>query len=330
MENRIAIEPLLALVNGTVDISSTAPDYVQFPLRGTAWELIHCSVGRMSRQARKLIGAHLQVLEAEIYNEVILPFTIPQPTCFLYIQLRGMVSFHDQQNQYISGSDCPCVSLCYYPAGDYLIRYAAGFHSFFIVSFEEEWPFSLEETYPAFGKLIKAWLGKADHSCRLPPMPISKPIANLLDELRLIAVKWMQDSVRILHLLGKIIYAYHEQLEASQGTREWNVEQQRQLLDEYLGKHYRDEQACAIPCIKKFLGLSRNGLEKLTADSLGCTLRRYVVEFRIGKACQLLSETNLKILDIACQSGFADLAHFTKSFKRSMGMYPSAYRKKSS
>lgn len=330
MENRIDIDLLLELLDGTVEITTAKPEFCVFPLLGIPWELLSCSVSRMSRQSRKLIGAHLQVIETTIYNEVTLPYSIHKSTCFLCVQLRGNVGFEDANGEAIAGSTEPCISLCYYPSGEYFIRFRPGFHSLFIVSFEEEWPFNRVATYPAFAKLIDVWLALSDRAYRLSQMPISRPVAGLLDEIRLINIKWMQDSVRILHLLGKIIYAYHEQLVAYRFRVESSSGNRRALLDDYLEQHYRDTGACAITAIKKVLGLSRKDIEKLAKGSLGCTLRRYVVEFRIGKACLLLSETDLKILDIACQTGFSDLAHFTKSFRRSMGMYPSAYRTKHS
>jgi AraC-like DNA-binding protein len=44
-------------------------------------------------------------------------------------------------------------------------------------------------------------------------------------------------------------------------------------------------------------------------------------------AQDLLSRTAEPVTDIALKLGYADMAHFTRAFKRWTGMAPSAYRR---
>ncbi|RED95259.1 helix-turn-helix transcriptional regulator [Marinoscillum furvescens] len=53
----------------------------------------------------------------------------------------------------------------------------------------------------------------------------------------------------------------------------------------------------------------------------------YLKKNRLEKAAKLLQETTLGIGDIAHQTGFKDLPHFTKSFKTYSQQTPSEYRK---
>ena len=58
-----------------------------------------------------------------------------------------------------------------------------------------------------------------------------------------------------------------------------------------------------------------------------CTLGEFVRSVRIEKSLRLMSRRNLSLTEIAATCGFADQSHFTRSFKRIMGVTPSSYRK---
>jgi AraC-like DNA-binding protein len=44
-------------------------------------------------------------------------------------------------------------------------------------------------------------------------------------------------------------------------------------------------------------------------------------------ACRKLENTDLCVYDIAIDTGFCDLSHFTKTFKRERGVTPGEYRR---
>lgn len=52
----------------------------------------------------------------------------------------------------------------------------------------------------------------------------------------------------------------------------------------------------------------------------------YIRQFRVGKACQLLVESDASITAIANMTGFSDHSHLAREFARVMKMPPSAYR----
>jgi AraC-like DNA-binding protein len=62
----------------------------------------------------------------------------------------------------------------------------------------------------------------------------------------------------------------------------------------------------------------------------GCTVGTYVRGERVGLACRQLTDSNLPLADVALQTGFADQSHFTRIFKRHVGLTPAAYRKMAS
>jgi len=56
--------------------------------------------------------------------------------------------------------------------------------------------------------------------------------------------------------------------------------------------------------------------------------KQFILSVRINAACQLLTATRSPIGSIALRAGFYDQSHFTRLFKRSMGVTPTDYRRK--
>ncbi|MBR0288235.1 MAG: helix-turn-helix domain-containing protein, partial [Selenomonadaceae bacterium] len=54
---------------------------------------------------------------------------------------------------------------------------------------------------------------------------------------------------------------------------------------------------------------------------------QYMMQRRIGEAQSLLVETSLPIQEIEFRLGFNDSAHFSKMFKKHVGVTPKEYRK---
>jgi AraC family transcriptional regulator len=58
-----------------------------------------------------------------------------------------------------------------------------------------------------------------------------------------------------------------------------------------------------------------------------CTVGDYVREIRIGYARRKMLDSHEPLVEIALGAGFADQAHFTRSFKRITGMTPTEFRR---
>jgi two-component system response regulator YesN len=53
----------------------------------------------------------------------------------------------------------------------------------------------------------------------------------------------------------------------------------------------------------------------------------YLTKLRMKEATRLLEKTALRISEIAERLGYADLAYFSNTFKKTIGTTPSVYRK---
>lgn len=79
--------------------------------------------------------------------------------------------------------------------------------------------------------------------------------------------------------------------------------------------------------VAKTLYINKSYLSLQFKHELGITFTDYLNSIRIKVSKDLLSTTNLSILDISLYSGFEDQSYFTKVFKKIEGCMPKEYRK---
>jgi len=73
-------------------------------------------------------------------------------------------------------------------------------------------------------------------------------------------------------------------------------------------------------------GLSPHYFATLFQQSMGTSPHRYVLQQRIERAKELMRNRTRTILDVALFTGFEDQSHFTKVFRRAVGLTPTQYR----
>lgn len=62
-------------------------------------------------------------------------------------------------------------------------------------------------------------------------------------------------------------------------------------------------------------------------DSYGCSIGEYVRRGQMRAAEELLVSSQLDLREVALRCGFADQSHFSKAFRRSLGVSPGLYRR---
>ena len=77
----------------------------------------------------------------------------------------------------------------------------------------------------------------------------------------------------------------------------------------------------------KRCGFSESYFMKLFKEFTGMSFNAYLVDYRLELAARQLSETGLKVIDIAENCGFRNHSYFTRAFRQKYGRTPVEYRK---
>lgn len=83
----------------------------------------------------------------------------------------------------------------------------------------------------------------------------------------------------------------------------------------------------SIPRLAAEAGLSAHAFGPAFTRATGSTPHSYVLRRRIERAKQLLRDSELPVLQVALQTGFASQSHLSTAFKRATGSTPGAYRR---
>ena len=95
----------------------------------------------------------------------------------------------------------------------------------------------------------------------------------------------------------------------------------------YLTTHCNEQITLSVLSEQFFI--EKTHLCKSFKKELGLTIWEYLMIQRIHRACQILSNTSDKIIEVAHATGFRTISHFERTFKKIAGCNPTQYRKRS-
>lgn len=88
-----------------------------------------------------------------------------------------------------------------------------------------------------------------------------------------------------------------------------------------------DASIASVPQLAARLAVSERTLHRLAERYVGLTPYALIQRRRLQEAAELLRRSpEVPIAEVAASHGFADQAHFTRSFKAALGQTPSSYR----
>jgi len=97
------------------------------------------------------------------------------------------------------------------------------------------------------------------------------------------------------------------------------------VLD-FIREHFAEPMEIAT--LARLAGMSARSFQRHFKEAFHITPTAYLRQFRVGKACQILIETDATITTIALESGFCDHSHLVREFTKLMHSSPGAYRKR--
>ncbi len=149
---------------------------------------------------------------------------------------------------------------------------------------------------------------------------------------KLIAMKQMDRTNRILELLSLLDmlstskeFEFINSIDYLSEAHE-KYAQKINRVYEYTIQHFR--KPIELNEIAKLTNLSTSAFCRYFRARTRKSYFQYLTEVRIGYACRLLSEYEYTIGQVAYESGFNNLSHFNKQFKKIMHIPPRAYQYK--
>lgn len=98
------------------------------------------------------------------------------------------------------------------------------------------------------------------------------------------------------------------------------IENAKILMYEHISKDI------SVELISKEIGMSYSSFRRFFKQYTGFTPAQYIVELRINKCKELLTNTNLTCQEIAFDTGFSSPSHFNFIFQKKVNMTPNQYR----
>lgn len=82
-----------------------------------------------------------------------------------------------------------------------------------------------------------------------------------------------------------------------------------------------------LSVVARLAGMTETSFSRFFKEKTGNTFTRHITALRTGKACELLSRTDMPITEISGEVGYDNLSNFNRAFLAVQGMTPSQYRK---
>lgn len=95
---------------------------------------------------------------------------------------------------------------------------------------------------------------------------------------------------------------------------------QRDAVIEYIEDHLKEDLSLAE--LAGVAGISASHFNSLFRQSVGLPAHRYVLRRRVDRAFELLAFGQVRLSDVARQSGFADQSHMARCMRKVLGTTP--------
>ena len=123
---------------------------------------------------------------------------------------------------------------------------------------------------------------------------------------------WLNDLCHLLcNKLDSSLNDYHQKLCES--------------VTSFINENYASNTLC-LNDIASEANVSPAYLSALFKKKQGISISDYITTQRINAACRYLTATNMTLKEISMKCGYANQYYFSTSFKKKMGITPSAYR----
>ena len=132
--------------------------------------------------------------------------------------------------------------------------------------------------------------------------------------LSTLSTLWLE-FYRVVHILEKENHKKNSQ-----------ISNRMAIFLQYIESHYKEN--VTLEMLAKSANVSKSECLRCFKSTLQTTPYKYLIEYRLSKAAELLKNTDMLIENIASDVGFTHISHFGKCFREKTGFSPREYRKK--
>ena len=103
----------------------------------------------------------------------------------------------------------------------------------------------------------------------------------------------------------------------------WDIEHSFLLRVRGVLESHISEEDFGVRELCESLGMSRSQLYRKFAALTNSSVYRYLRKIRLHKARELLNSTDLNVTEVAYDTGFKNLSHFSRVYSEEFGIVPS-------
>ncbi len=170
---------------------------------------------------------------------------------------------------------------------------------------------------------LKQAASHKSHAARV--YPPASPMAAAFGKLQ--AVSAAPDSAQRLRLLQLFTCAFEWQTEMeTMAPSPWKDgrERFRKIMSGMAASEFVE---LSLSQLAPMMSCSPRHLNRLFRKELGTSFREKQIELRLARACDLLANSDAKVVEIALESGYQSSSVFSELFKRRFGVSPGQWRR---
>ena len=135
----------------------------------------------------------------------------------------------------------------------------------------------------------------------------------------------MNNFFRLMDIIGNSSSNIHLASEEYMRKRFTTGNRRIAMLHDYLMHHYREE--IDLKKLADLVSMAEGSLCRFFRMNVGASIFEYLNRIKVDFACKLLMDPDMAIMEICYDSGFSNLSHFNKQFRKNTGVTPTEYRK---
>jgi len=128
----------------------------------------------------------------------------------------------------------------------------------------------------------------------------------------------LEMTARLYSLLSYLMQAAQQQKKSGAETQDCAL-----LAAEYIINHY--EEPLTVEGLAAYASVSHSSLYRRFIKRFQISPKRFLVQYRIERACAMLTDTACSIQEISNSVGFEDPFYFSRAFKDVKGVSPRQY-----